>query len=42
MTGRTATTREEMLHRAGEYCHQFHFLVSETYFNYPTEALASS
>ena len=34
--------QEEMLNRVGEYCRQLHVLVSETYFDYPTEAPAAS
>ena len=34
--------QEEILHRVSDYCRQFHLLVSETYFDYPTEALAAS
>ena len=33
---------ERMLRQASDYCRQLHLLISETYFNYPVEALAAS
>ena len=33
---------EAILHRVSEFCRQIHFQVSETYFDYPTEAPTTS